>query len=402
MMESQESNEKLKGMNNANNNFQATNDDSDVVDNDDDDFLQSSLEELNTMLSSSAHTKDSDKLSDVELAAVEAAIEEEEKQNGGSEDPMISLAFSLDDLGTPTTTTNSSDKSKDDSNTKQEESTEKQETEAPSTSAEVVPIQQFLNAMTIIQDLESRVALLEKERSNLLEENSKQKVMIDAYEQKLSEFPQMMEEQMAENDKIVAKVATEVAKVSYWDQHMKKEEAKHAKEIQVRTDTLQQSDFLADIVARKEVENRHLSSKNSLWKRLSSVSLPGKGQGDRGSTSSSSSIPSPRSFGGGNRKSSSSSGGGGAGGNILSNIMRTASRDMSVGAAVEETSTNGDDVAGKTNSNSDAGVVGRVGDLNGGVGVGVGGDHFTIDDDEDDDEIAQNTSTDDGVLDLIS
>eukprot|EP00529_Nitzschia_sp_RCC80_P021028 CAMPEP_0113446602 /NCGR_PEP_ID=MMETSP0014_2-20120614/3797_1 /TAXON_ID=2857 /ORGANISM="Nitzschia sp." /LENGTH=401 /DNA_ID=CAMNT_0000337711 /DNA_START=270 /DNA_END=1475 /DNA_ORIENTATION=+ /assembly_acc=CAM_ASM_000159 len=401
MMESQESNEKLKGMNNANNNFQATNDDSDVVDNDDDDFLQSSLEELNTMLSSSAHTKDSDKLSDVELAAVEAAIEEEEKQNGGSEDPMTSLAFALDDLGTPTTTANNSGKSKDDSSTKQEESTEKQETEAPSTSAEVVPIQQFLNAMTIIQDLESRVALLEKERSNLLEENSKQKVMIDAYEQKLSEFPQMMEEQMAENDKIVAKVATEVAKVSYWDQHMKKEEAKHAKEIQVRTDTLQQSDFLADIVARKEVENRHLSSKKSLWKRLSSVSLPGKGQGERGSTSSSSSIPSPRSFGGGIRKSSSSSGGGGAGGNILSNIMRTASRDTSVGA-VEETSTNGDDVAGKTNSNSDAGVVGRVGDLNGGVGVGVGGDHFTIDDDEDDDEIAQNTSTDDGVLDLIS
>mmetsp|Transcript_48759 Transcript_48759/g.117971 ORF Transcript_48759/g.117971 Transcript_48759/m.117971 type:complete len:400 (+) Transcript_48759:436-1635(+) len=399
MMESQESNEKLKGMNNANNNFQATNDDSDVVDNDDDDFLQSSLEELNTMLSSSAHTKDSDKLSDVELAAVEAAIEEEEKQNGGREDPMTSLAFALDDLGTPTTTANNSGKSKDDSSTKQEESTEKQETEAPSTSAEVVPIQQFLNAMTIIQDLESRVALLEKERSSLLEENSKQKVMIDAYEQKLSEFPQMMEEQMAENDKIVAKVATEVAKVSYWDQHMKKEEAKHAKEIQVRTDTLQQSDFLADIVARKEVENRHLSSKKSLWKRLSSVSLPGKGQGERGSTSSSSSIPSPRSFGGGIRKSSSSSGGGGAGGNILSNIMRTASRDTSVGA-VEETSTNGDDGAGRTNGNSDAGVVGRLGDLNG--GVGVGGDRFTIDDDEDDDEIAQNTSTDDGVLDLIS
>lgn len=236
------------------------------------------------------------------------------------------------------------------------------------TSHEVVPLQQFLNAMTIIQDLEGRVASLEIQRDSLLEETSQQKMMIDSYEQKLSAFPQMMETLMAENDKMVAKAATLSAKSSYWDQHMRKEEEKHAKDAKMRTDTLQQSDFLADIVARKAVEQRHSSSlsinnknknnKNgSLWKRLSQVSL-------------------------GSNKSNASS----------------------VGSSNATSSQRG----GGENDNNGGGGGGRKR----GSGRSSGGNshHFTIDDLDDDgddsvedpSDLPHNKSTDDGVLNLIS
>lgn len=353
MMESQESSEHLK---------ETKNDDENYND------LLSSLEDLNSMLSSGHTTSvDDGHDDDPELAAVEAAIETQEQENENSAnakdidgDLMASLTLALEDddededdkMAVATSTQNSAT----DNHAEQGEILLSE----PSTSAEFIPLQQFLNAMTIIQDLESRVAILEDERATLLEETQLQKMMIGAYEKKLSAFPKMMEELIAENDKIVAKVASESAKITYWNQHMRKEEAKHAMEQKIRTDTLQQSDFLADIVARKEVESRH--QRNSLWKRISSVSLSsagGSGAGaDRGRKTSSTS--STMSFG---RTSSRSTG------------------SVNIGRPTPATAT--------------------VTKLTNGIA-----DRFTIDDDDDDDhenvELAQNASADSGVLDLIS
>lgn len=316
-----------------------------------------SLDDLNTMLSSATTTIADD---DPELAAAEAAIEADESNVDGdgttAGDLMASLTLALDEEETIDFKSSSRTPS------------------AVDASTEMVPLQQFLNAMTIIQDLESRVAVLEDERTKLLEETDQQKMMISSYEQKLSAFPQMMEQLMAENDKIVAKAATESAKSTYWDQHMRKEEAKHAKEQQLRTDTLQQSDFLADIVARKAVESQQ--GQNSIWKRLSSVSL--------GSTGS---------VGGG-------SGGRGRGRGLgASGISIKIGRKSSVASSRSSDSQNG---TGGVTKNQGGPTTTVSASLN-------GSSHFTIDDDEDDDdpaglssELFQNTSTDSDVLDLIS
>ena len=140
----------------------------------------------------------------------------------------------------------------------------------------MVPLQQFMNAMSVIQTLEARVAELENERELLLvqntqqqqriaqydEENLKQQTIIEHYEKQLSKFPDMMEDWFETNAKIVEKNATEEAKRTYWEQHMRKEEAKHLAEKQqrMRTDNLKQSDFLKNLVATKEVIEKQTTS----------------------------------------------------------------------------------------------------------------------------------------------
>ena len=72
----------------------------------------------------------------------------------------------------------------------------------------------------------------------------------------------MMEDWFETNAKIVEKNATEEAKRTYWEQHMRKEEAKHLAEKQqrMRTDNLKQSDFLKNLVATKEVIEKQTTS----------------------------------------------------------------------------------------------------------------------------------------------
>ena len=157
---------------------------------------------------------------------------------------------------------------------------------------EKVPMQQFMNAMSIIQELEGRIAVLENERDLLIQqnqqqqtmiekyddENGQQKKMIEHYETQLQSFPQMMEDWMATNEQIVTRNAAESAKSEYWDQHMRKEEAKFAKEQeQLRTDNLKQSDFLKSLVTNTKNPLEGLQNQ-PIWKRLgNSMSNLGKG-----------------------------------------------------------------------------------------------------------------------------
>jgi len=133
-----------------------------------------------------------------------------------------------------------------------------------------VPLQQFENALALIQDLENRVLILETDRQCLVEENAflkeetlAQATMLTTLEAKLAEFPKLLQQTVDEEAKLAAAKAQAETKFSFWKKDMDRQEKELEEEKRKRsrnhaatTDSLQQSDFLKDIVERKEQEEK--------------------------------------------------------------------------------------------------------------------------------------------------
>ncbi|KAL3921987.1 MAG: hypothetical protein SGILL_002449 [Bacillariaceae sp.] len=140
-----------------------------------------------------------------------------------------------------------------------------------------VPLQQFENALALIQDLEKQVDNLEAvkhqlqfENEELRQQNETQTKLIGSYEKKLSEFPKLMEATIEEQTAVAHHVAKGAAKQSFWNEYMSRQEELSAEEKKQRratatTTSLKQADFLKNVVERQEKEK--------------SKSLPGTGGG---------------------------------------------------------------------------------------------------------------------------
>ncbi|KAG7354947.1 hypothetical protein IV203_004303 [Nitzschia inconspicua] len=146
--------------------------------------------------------------------------------------------------------------------------------------ARTVPIQQFENALALIQDLEKQVDTLEAikhqlqfENAQLRQETETQQKLIASYEKKLSEFPKLMEATVEEQSAVAAEMAKGVAKQSFWNEYMSRQEELSAQEKKNRrktatTTSLKQSDFLKNVVERQEKERSSSAPSNFLqgWK----------------------------------------------------------------------------------------------------------------------------------------
>jgi hypothetical protein len=130
---------------------------------------------------------------------------------------------------------------------------------------ETVPIQQFENALALIQDLEKQVDALEAMKHRLLiqneelrQQNQTQSQIVAAYEKKLSEFPKLMEATIEEQTAVAHHVAKGAAKQSFWNEYMSRQEEQSREEKKRRatatTNSLKQSDFLKNVVERQEQE----------------------------------------------------------------------------------------------------------------------------------------------------
>ena len=144
---------------------------------------------------------------------------------------------------------------------------------------ETVPIQQFENALALIQDLEQQVDTLEAAKHTLQFENEElrqqtatQAKLIASYEKKLAEFPKLMEATIEEQTAVAHHVAKGAAKQSFWNEYMSRQEELSAQEKKRRatatTTSLKQSDFLKNVVERQEVEKSKSLPGNFLqgWK----------------------------------------------------------------------------------------------------------------------------------------
>jgi hypothetical protein len=135
---------------------------------------------------------------------------------------------------------------------------------------DVVPLKQFENALALIQDLENRIQVLETDRQCLVEENDtlreetlKQAGMMAQMEDKLALFPKLLEETVTQEAQVAAAQAEAKTKISFWKKDMQRQE-KELKEEKLKqnrkgsygatTQSLKQSDFLKDVVERKEQE----------------------------------------------------------------------------------------------------------------------------------------------------
>ena len=221
-------------------------------------------------------------LGDVDLAEI--------SKSGEEDDALEEIDFDTF-LATTTTTdvkkgesSKGDEEKKEDSTTPVEDSENKAadtgKSEAKSQEAEtdsfelqqpqVVPLQQFLNAMALIQDLENRIAVLETDRQCLQEENEKlkettnqQASTIADMEDKLSRFPKLLEETVQEEAKLAAAQAEVEMKNRFWRKDLARQEqaAKQEKLKKNRagkmatTNSLKQSDFLSQVVERKEQES---------------------------------------------------------------------------------------------------------------------------------------------------
>lgn len=172
-----------------------------------------------------------------------------------------------DDSTTPAIDSETKATKSDESNSKSQESEmDSFEIQQP----QVVPLQQFLNAMALIQDLENRVAVLETDRQCLQEVNeqlketvNRQAATIADMEDKLERFPKLMEQTVQEEAKLAAAQAEVEIKNSYWRKDLARQE-QEAKEEKLKkkragsmatTNSLKQSDFLTEVVDRKEEES---------------------------------------------------------------------------------------------------------------------------------------------------
>ncbi|OEU23151.1 hypothetical protein FRACYDRAFT_233320 [Fragilariopsis cylindrus CCMP1102] len=144
---------------------------------------------------------------------------------------------------------------------------------------DVVPLKQFENALALIQDLENRIHVLETDQQCVLEENEtlreetlKQAYMMAQLEDKLALFPKLLEETVTQEAQVAAAQAEAKTKICFWRKDMQRQE----KELQdeklkqnrkgsysATTQSLKQSDFLKDVVERKEQEEQQSSFNNS-------------------------------------------------------------------------------------------------------------------------------------------
>ena len=144
---------------------------------------------------------------------------------------------------------------------------------------DVVPLKQFENALALIQDLENRIHVLETDQQCLVEENDtlreetlKQAYMMAQMEDKLALFPKLLEETVTQEAQVAAAQAEAKTKICFWRKDMQRQE----KELQdeklkqnrkgsysATTQSLKQSDFLKDVVERKEQEEQSSSFNNS-------------------------------------------------------------------------------------------------------------------------------------------
>ncbi len=189
--------------------------------------------------------------------ATDAKKGDSRKGDEEKKDDSTTPAVDLDDIATNT------DELKSKSQESEKDSFELQQ-------PQVVPLQQFLNAMALIQDLENRIAVLETGRQCLQDENEKlrettnqQATTIANMEDKLSRFPKLLEETVQEEAKLAAAHAETEAKNSFWRKDLARQE-QEAKEEKLKknragkmatTNSLKQSDFLAQVVERKEQES---------------------------------------------------------------------------------------------------------------------------------------------------
>jgi hypothetical protein len=133
---------------------------------------------------------------------------------------------------------------------------------------QVVPVKQFENALALIQDLENQIHVLETDKKRLLEENeqlrettNKQATVLADMEAKLERFPKLLEQTVQEEANLAAAKAESETKVSFWrkdmarqEQEYKEEQLKKTRGGKLSTESLKQSDFLKDIVDRKDLE----------------------------------------------------------------------------------------------------------------------------------------------------
>eukprot|EP00536_Pseudo-nitzschia_multiseries_P013845 jgi/Psemu1/36658/gm1.36658_g len=169
----------------------------------------------------------------------------------------------------PATTASITDDDDDDEKEPPREQPERQ----PETTASVsvsVPLQQFENALALIQDLEHRVLVLETDRQRLVEDNTvlreetlRQATEISTLQAKLAEFPKLLEETVDEEAKLAAAKAEAETKFSFWKKDMDRQEKESEEEKRKRnrknaatTDSLKQEDFLKGIVELKEQEEQ--------------------------------------------------------------------------------------------------------------------------------------------------
>jgi len=132
----------------------------------------------------------------------------------------------------------------------------------------VVPLGQFQNALALIQDLESRIQVLETDQQCLIEENeqlrettNKQAAVIADMEAKLARFPKLLEQTVEEESKLAAKTAENQTKHAFWSKEIQKQEREHAEEKlkknrdgKATTASLKQADLLKEVVERQEEE----------------------------------------------------------------------------------------------------------------------------------------------------
>jgi septal ring factor EnvC (AmiA/AmiB activator) len=179
--------------------------------------------------------------------------------------------------------------------------------------ARMVPIQQFENALALIQDLEKQVDTLEAvkhqlqfENAQLRQETETQQQLIASYEKKLSEFPKLMEATVEEQSAVAAEIAKGAAKQSFWNDYMSRQEELSAQEKKERrktatTTSLKQSDFLKNVVERQEKERSSLAPSSFLqgWKtKFHSMSGGGGGPLPEGGNQE---APSSNVYNGGNK-----------------------------------------------------------------------------------------------------
>ncbi len=210
---------------------------------------------------------DEEEINFEEFLATSTTKEKQEETNTNDGESDISPTSIIDGEKTktkPVVVTESKAKSKQKSTKPEKESLTLQE-------PQVVPLKQFENALALIQDLENRIHVLETDQQCLLEENEQlrettnnQASTIADMEEKLGRFPKLLEQTVQEESKMAAKQAEADTKVSFWKRDLARQEQEELEEKMKKnrvgkhgatTDSLKQSDFLAEVVERKETEN---------------------------------------------------------------------------------------------------------------------------------------------------
>merc|ERR1712238_567345 len=108
-----------------------------------------------------------------------------------------------------------------------------------------------------------------EENNTLREETLKQASIMIQLEEKLASFPKLLEETVTQESQVAAVQAEEKTKIRFWKKDMQRQEKELEEEklkqhrkgsCSATTKSLKQSDFLKDIVERKEQEESSIPS----------------------------------------------------------------------------------------------------------------------------------------------